>query len=264
MLTTLLAKGAVTPSSQWGFVFKGYMQHHFSAEIAKKYDIITAILLDNFYYWTVKNKANEKHFYNGLYWTYNSKKAMCEWFPYLNERQIDYALKKMVANNLIVSGNFNENKYDRTLWYAITNFGLSILQNCEMYNNIYITNTNTNTIKENNTKESQEQSPLNSQNEQVATTEDLEVWFSKTYEIYPRKVGKVQAKTTFAKKLKGLSREEAKKKAVGIYKMLQRQIELWKKENDWQGRKLEHIPYFSSWLNANIEDNKNNIKGVGL
>ena len=117
-------------------------------------------------------------------------------------------------------------------------------------------NTIVNTIKENNTKESQAQSPLISLNDKETTTEDLEVWFSKTYEIYPRKVGKVQAKTTFVKKLKGLSREEAKKKAVGIYKMLHRQIELWKKENDWQGRKLEHIPYFSSWLNANIEDSK--------
>lgn len=235
------------------------MQHHFNTEIAKKYDIVTAVLLDNFYYWIEKNRANEKHFYEDRYWTYCSTKAMCELFPYLTKRQIEYTINKMVESGLILKGNFNEKKTDRTLWYAITDFAKSILQNCEMYsayNNICsYTNTNTNTIKENNTKESQAQPPLISPNDQEVSTEDLEVWFSKTYELYPRKVGKVQAKTTFTKKLKGLSREEAKKKAVGIYKMLQRQIELWKKENDWQGRKLEHIPYFSSWLNANIEDN---------
>ena len=118
------------------------------------------------------------------------------------------------------------------------------------------TNNITKKLKENNTKESQEQSPLNSQNEQVATTEDLEIWFSKTYELYPRKVGKIQAKKTFTNKLKKLSREVAKKKAVGIYKMLQQQIKLWSQENDFQGRKLEHIPYFSTWLNANVEDSK--------
>ena len=132
------------------------MQHHFNTEIAKQYDIITAILLDNFYYWIEKNRLNERNFKDGRYWTYNTKKAIAEWFPYLNERQLDYALKKMVEQGLLIKGNYNENKYDRTLWYAITDFGYSILQNCKMYN-IYdtydhITNTNTNTkttIKEN-------------------------------------------------------------------------------------------------------------------
>jgi DNA-binding PadR family transcriptional regulator len=132
------------------------MQHHFNTEIAKKYDIITAILLDNFYYWIEKNRLNERNFKDGRYWTYNTKKAIAEWFPYLNERQLDYALKKMVEQGLLIKGNYNENKYDRTLWYAITDFGYSILQNCKMYNTYdtydYITTTNTNTktsIKEN-------------------------------------------------------------------------------------------------------------------
>lgn len=135
------------------------MQHHFNTEIAEKYDIVTAILLDNFYYWIEKNKLNERNFKDGRYWTYNTKKAMAEWFSYLNERQLDYALKKMVEQNLLIKGNYNESKYDRTLWYAITDFGYSILQNCKMYNidSAYVlianTKTNTNTSLERNTKE---------------------------------------------------------------------------------------------------------------
>lgn len=126
------------------------MQHHFNTEIAKKYDIITAILLDNLFYWIEKNRANNKHFINGRYWTYNSKNAMSEMFSYLTPRQIDYATKKMKDNGLILIENHNKNKVDRTLWYAITDFGYSILQNCEMYNIYNNTNTNTNTIKETN------------------------------------------------------------------------------------------------------------------
>lgn len=235
------------------------MQHHFNIEIAKRYDIITAVLLDNFIYWIEKNRANEKHFYEGRYWTYCSTKAMCELFPYLTKRQIEYTINKMVDNNLILKGNFNEKKTDRTLWYAITDFVKSILQNCEMYsayNNISLyTNTKIN-IKENNTKESQAQSPLNSPNGQKPTTEDLELWFSKTYELYPRKVGRVQARKTFDKKLKHFNRELAKEKAVRIYNILKKQKEAWANENDYQGRKIEHIPYFSTWLNANFEDSK--------
>ena len=40
----------------------------------------------------------------------------------------------MIDNKLIITGNYNESQYDRTLWYAITDFGYCILQNCQMDN----------------------------------------------------------------------------------------------------------------------------------
>jgi DNA-binding PadR family transcriptional regulator len=132
------------------------MQHRFDTEIAKQYDIVTAILLDNFYFWIEKNRLNERNFKDGRYWTYNTKKAMVESFPYLNERQLDYALKKMVEQGLIIKGNYNESKFERKLWYAITDFGYSILQNCKMYDtsyNIDIDNTSTNTSTNTDNKE---------------------------------------------------------------------------------------------------------------
>lgn len=108
------------------------MEHHFNVEIAKEYGITQAIILNNLYYWISKNIANNKHFYDGNYWTYNSKKAFSGLFPYLTERQIDYSLKKLIDDGLIVKGNYNKMAYDRTLWYAITKKGYSILQNCKM------------------------------------------------------------------------------------------------------------------------------------
>lgn len=108
------------------------MEHSFDIEIAKKYDIHTAILLKNLYFWIEKNRANGKHFYDGYYWTYNSKKAFAELFPYMTERQIDYTINKMEKAGLIIKGNYNKIAYDRTCWYAITKLGYSILQNCEM------------------------------------------------------------------------------------------------------------------------------------
>lgn len=136
------------------------MQHHFNTEIAKKYDIVTAVILDNLFYWIEKNRANNKNFVDGRYWTYNSKKAMSELFPYLTPRQLDYATKKMQDNGIILIANHNTDKSDRTLWYAITDYGYSILQNCstilqncEMYNNINNTNTKTNKKEINKEKE---------------------------------------------------------------------------------------------------------------
>ena len=54
------------------------MKHSFDVELAKEYGILEAILIQNIYFWIEKNKANKKHFYDGRYWTYNSKKAFSE------------------------------------------------------------------------------------------------------------------------------------------------------------------------------------------
>lgn len=108
------------------------MEHSFDINVAKKYGIQAAVLLKNIYFWIEKNRANETNFYDGYYWTYNSKKAFSDLFPYMTERQIDYTLKKLIEEEILVTGNYNKMAYDRTLWYAITKKGYSILQNCEM------------------------------------------------------------------------------------------------------------------------------------
>lgn len=91
-------------------------------------------------------------------------------------------------------------------------------------------------------------------NNNIVSIEDINTWFDKVYSIYPRKVSKIQAKNTFTKKLQGMEREEAHRQAVAIYQLLERQNEAWKSENDGDGRKLEYIPYFSTWLNQNAPD----------
>ena len=108
------------------------MQHSFDVEIAKRYGVNCAIILNNLYFWVEKNRANERHFYDGYYWTYNSKKAFSELMPYLSPKQVDYAIKKLIDEGILITGNYNKSAYDRTLWYAITDFGYSILQNCKM------------------------------------------------------------------------------------------------------------------------------------
>lgn len=108
------------------------MQHYFDINIAMKYGIQPAIILNNLYFWIEKNRANEKHFHDGYYWTYNNMKAFSVLFPYMTERQIDYAIKKLVDEGLVIKGNYNKSSYDRTCWYAITKEGYSVLKNCEI------------------------------------------------------------------------------------------------------------------------------------
>lgn len=108
------------------------MYHSFCSEIATRYGLLEAILLNNMEYWIAKNKANKKNFHDGYYWTYNSAKAYQELFPYVSQRQIMTAMKHLREEGIIQTGNYNEMAWDRTMWYAFTDKGESIMQKCKM------------------------------------------------------------------------------------------------------------------------------------
>lgn len=113
------------------------MEHHFIVEVAKEYGVNAAIILNHLYFWVKQSQANNKNYYEGAYWTYNSVRAFEELFPYMSSRQISTTLKKLETEGLIKSGNFNKSAYDRTLWYSITEKGFyilkqSIMQKCKM------------------------------------------------------------------------------------------------------------------------------------
>lgn len=105
------------------------MEHRFQIELAVEYGIEEAILIENFVHWIQKNKANNRHYHDGRVWTYNSAKAFAEQFPYMTESKVKRVIARLVESGIIVKGNFNENQYDRTCWYAFTDAGLAIVQN---------------------------------------------------------------------------------------------------------------------------------------
>lgn len=110
------------------------MIHVFDTDVAKEYGVNAAIILQNIGYWIKQNEANETNFYDGRYWTFNSKRAYGELFPYMSKRQIETAFQKLIEDGVIVTGNYNKLAYDRTLWYALTQKGKSILHFGEMEN----------------------------------------------------------------------------------------------------------------------------------
>lgn len=82
--------------------------------------------------------------------------------------------------------------------------------------------------------------------------------FEKIWAIYPRKVGKEQAKKTWNKKLITLkTQEDILSKAQRISKLLQKHIKAWAEEtgkNGNKGRPKQYLPHFSTWLNDEIPD----------
>lgn len=105
------------------------MVHQFKTALAKLYGIEEAILINNFHYWIKENKANDRNFFDGRYWTFNTQKAYADWFSYLSEGRIKRTINNLVEKGILMKGNYNANQYDRTNWYAFTDEGLAIVQN---------------------------------------------------------------------------------------------------------------------------------------
>lgn len=114
------------------------MEHHFNVDIAKKYGIESAILLHNFYFWISKNAAEGVNFNDGNYWTFNTTKSLHELFPYIEEQKIKRVIKFLEEENIIISGNYNRNSFDRTKWYAFSKGGVDYLSQ-NGYNTLIIT-----------------------------------------------------------------------------------------------------------------------------
>lgn len=192
------------------------MIHSFDTEIAEEYGLLESILLNNLWYWCEHNRANGTNYHDGEYWTYNSTKAMNELFPYASQRQIQNALKKLRELEIIKVGNYNTSAYDRTLWYAFTNFGKSIMQKCKMddakkgnqlcknVEPIPDNKTNNKTIIKTDDKESIKDSGLSETFE--------EIWKS-----YPNKKGKPKAYTDFLKAIKNGTTVEDIQNGVNAY-----------------------------------------------
>ena len=141
------AVGSHSKTSKQGTRNKTMATHSFCTQDAMRYGVEEAIILQHIGFWCVKNLANRKHLIDGHVWTYDTRKAYLELFPYLSpldvnkvsgkfdsiaerEKALDTEerrrLKKigrivasLESQGAIRKGSFNKKGYDNTLWYTL-------------------------------------------------------------------------------------------------------------------------------------------------
>lgn len=95
------------------------MNHYFSVETACTYGVTEAVLLNHFAYWIARNQKAGTNFRDGRFWTFHTRKELCDAFPYLTESAIRRALKHLREEGVLLAAHYNAKPYDRTLWYAL-------------------------------------------------------------------------------------------------------------------------------------------------
>ena len=74
-----------------------------------------AIILQQLHFWLRTNP----HERDGRKWSYNSYSSWQNQFPFWSISTIKRTIGKLEENGLIITGNYNKVKIDRTKWYAI-------------------------------------------------------------------------------------------------------------------------------------------------
>ena len=88
---------------------------------AINFGYMEAVLLFHFMFWIDFNRKKKQHFHDDKYWTYSSISTLHKsYFPFFSEGQIRRAIDSLFKQNIIIKGNYNKLKYDKTTWYALT------------------------------------------------------------------------------------------------------------------------------------------------
>jgi len=88
------------------------------AHVAERYGFEEAVFLNSIVYWYRENRANDRNFRDGRWWTYNSIKAFEEVFPWWSAKQIRRIANSCREQGAIIAGEYNEDRRDRSLWYT--------------------------------------------------------------------------------------------------------------------------------------------------
>lgn len=79
-----------------------------------------SIVLQQVHYWLEINRKAKINFHDNRTWTYNSiAKWQKENFDFWSVDTVKRTFAKLVKRKILLTGNYNEYKYDKTIWYTI-------------------------------------------------------------------------------------------------------------------------------------------------
>ena len=145
------------------------MRYSFDTEIAARYGVEEAILLDHIRFWCEKNQSNPDCRKEGRCWMYASAARLAEHFSFWSVPKIRRLLKSLVRQGALLEGRFGRFAFDRTLWYAISESAASMFQNRHLQKtNLEHSNAESERAIKDTQKDSQEDSQEDSQHTYTA------------------------------------------------------------------------------------------------
>ncbi len=113
--------------------FETSINHSFDIYLAKEHSIEEAILIHHFLFWVHKNMRMKKNLKEGRTWVYQTLDEIASHYPYMNKDSVHRYIDKLCKKGILLKGNFNKTKFDRTVWYAFNNEEMfTVLRKCKI------------------------------------------------------------------------------------------------------------------------------------
>ena len=111
------------------------MKFSLESDLAAKYGLVEAILLDYFAKWLRYNasKGNAYNYRDGRYWVYDSTPGLSKKMSgIISEGKIRKSIANLIEHGVLVRSNrYNDKSYDKTFWYSLTEKGWSEIAKIE-------------------------------------------------------------------------------------------------------------------------------------
>lgn len=229
------------------------MYHSFDEDIAAEYGIPESIILCNIAFWVEKNTINKHNYFEGRYWTYNSFAAFQKLFKYMSESTIKRTIKRLKEEGLILTGNFNEDRFVQTNYYTLTDKGAKLVfkrTNGECQNDTSTQVELTECIFNNNTPNTDINSTVvNKPSIIPREVAELDSMFEQFWESYPKKVDKKGNRTRFVK-IKNLKQ---------LFPTIMQALEIQKRSKQWNEENGRFVPNPSTWINQERWNDVNEV-----
>ncbi len=96
----------------------------YSNKMATRYGI-NAALVAAYLYEGVGIDARRHH---ERTWFRCAKRTLTAFYPFCGIGAVSYALKRLVDNGVLVKHEYNDSRFDRTLSYAFTDYGRTLME----------------------------------------------------------------------------------------------------------------------------------------
>lgn len=96
--------------------------------LAEKIGLNEAIFLQQVHYWL----NHSEHNYDGRKWIFNSVTEWKKQFPFFSENTIRRTIKNLEIKELLLVGNYNKAKFDKTKWYTINYEAMHLLESTNL------------------------------------------------------------------------------------------------------------------------------------
>lgn len=83
--------------------------------LANSVGLNEAIFLQQLHYWL----KSSKHYYDGCHWVFNTYEDWQEQFPFWSTSTIQRTTIKLLRMGVLMVGNYNRHRFDKTKWYSI-------------------------------------------------------------------------------------------------------------------------------------------------